>query len=216
MISRWMVAVMAALMVGGAGPAPDVEAKTRAFLSRPEQIDAVRDAVLDQASALPRACPDLTFKAVELLLASPPEPRFDAAGTMVEGSVRQRFASGGCPGFAPLFNVWVIATPGEAVRTFTAYPGTTSASVDLQKVAMPTAAVAAGRVVGGCGSLDVIDTKDLGFEPGTGKGARPWREIWLVGGCDMYATVSLRFVPSADGHIGVDAPADGVRRVTLR
>jgi hypothetical protein len=207
--------LLAALLIGGAGPDPAIEAKTRAFLERPEQIAAVRDALLGQAASLPRACAGLVFQPVEFLMAMPPAPRFDAGGTMVEGSVRQRFASSGCGGFAPLFNVWVVAAPGQKARTFTAYPGTTSASVDLQRAATPTATVAAGRVAGGCGSLDVIDTRDIGFDAAAGK-ARPWREIWLVGGCDMYATVLLRFVPGSDGRVAVEAPADGVRRVALR
>jgi hypothetical protein len=211
-----LAAVLAALSLVAAGPSPEIQAKARAFLSRPEQVDAVREAVLRQAASLPRACGDLAFKPVEVLVAEPPAPRFDESGTMIEGSIRERFASGGCPGFAPLFNVWTVAAPGQAVRTFMAYPGTSSASVELQRMATPTATVAAGRVAPGCGSLDVLDTKDIGFDAAAGSGARPWREVWLVGGCDIYVTVLLRFVPEKDGIVAVDAPPDGVRRVALR
>lgn len=230
-LGAWVAALLGALLVGAAGPAPALEGpalegkvlegpalegKVRAFFERPEQMDAVRDVVIRQAASLPRACEGLQFRPVEFLMATPPTPRFDAAGMMVEGRVRQRFASGGCGTFAPLFNVWTIAAPGEKLRTFTSYPGTSSASVDAQHDATPTVTVAAGRVAGGCGSLEVIDTRDIGLDASPGTGVRSWREAWLVGGCGMYATVLLHFVPGPDGRVAAEVPPDGVRRVALR
>lgn len=210
-----VVALLGAVSVAGAGPAPDLEAKTQAFLERPEQIEAIKAALVAQARSLPRACPDLVVTPAELFLAEPPVPLFDDHGTMVEGNVRQRFSSSGCGTFHPMFNLWVIAAPGEKIRTVAGYPGTTTASLELQQTATPIATVAAGRVLGGCGSVDVLDTKDLGADSSEAPGAR-W-EAWLAGGCGMFAQVTLHFVPDpARDRTRVEVPPAGVLRINLR
>ena len=198
---------------GAAGIDPAVEAKTKAFLERPEQLAATERALSVQAGSIPFTCPALTLTQAALLI-DLPAPRFDAGGTMVDGRVRQRFSSGGCGGFRLLFNVWVIAKPGEAVRTVAAHPGTSGAALDLQEAATPTATVAAGQLLGGCGSLDVIDTLEVGPDA---PGASAWREVWLVGGCGIFAQVLLRFVPDPrGGRTLVEAPPEGVRRLEVR
>lgn len=211
-----VAAVLSALLIGAAGPEPALEGKVRAFLERPEQIAAIKTALETQARSTPYLCSELTITPEQVFLKMPPAPRFDARGTMIEGSVRQRFTSSGCKGFQPLFNVWVIAAPGAPTRTVAAYLGTTTAFIDLQDTATPIATVAAGRVLGGCASLDVIDTKEIGYEtPGANSG--PWREVWLIGGCDLLAQVVLRFLPlPAQRRTQIEVPPDGVRRVNLR
>ena len=213
---RRLGCVLAAVLVGAAGLDPVIEAKTKAFLGRPDQIEAVREALVAQVASIPFVCTGLTLSPPALLI-DQPLPRFDADGTMVEGRVQQRFVGGGCGSLRLLLNIWLIAKPGEATRAVAAYPGTTGAAVDLQQAATPTATVAAGRVIGGCGSLDVIDTTDIGLDTPAGRGSGAWREVWLVSGCGRFAQVLLHFVPDkAGGRTRVEVPPDGVRGLDLR
>ncbi len=188
----------------------DLNALARAFLDRPVQKHDIGVALTAKAARLPGLCPNITFTPTELFVKTPPPPKFNEAGDLVDGGLRQRYSSSGCGKFEPVFNVWVIASPGLPLRTVTTVPGTSRTYVDLQEAAVAALGDTARRAIPDCPGLTVVDTKLVGFDTPGDDPLGPFRENWLVGGCGKLAVVKLHFVPEKEKQhtrVEVDGPA---------
>lgn len=178
--------------------------QARAFLARPEQDRDMQTALKARASGSPAACPSSAFVPGDTSVAANPPPQFDANGTMVRGSVRQRFTMIGCS--SPLtLNVFVVTEPAMPTRTISGLSGTTIGSPDLQAEALPSAIAAARPLIPNCAQITAVDTRLVGADlTASGQPVNPWTEMWLMAGCGRLVSTTLHFTPvPATGHTQV-------------
>jgi hypothetical protein len=205
-----------------AGPAAgspagdDLIRQAKAFLARPENDRDMQTALRARAATHPFLCPAVSFVPEQLVVGTNPPPIFDANGTMVKGSLRQRFRAIGCTA-KPLLSVFVITAPGMPTRTVAGLMGATIADPQLQNDAIPQAITAARGLIPRCERLLPIDTRFTGVDPvTTGAPPTPWTEYWLVAGCGRYVQTALHFTPDpANARMGIVANSSESKLIAL-
>jgi hypothetical protein len=128
----------------------------------------------------------------------------DASGKITDGHWKEMTDGVAC-GEKRLYNASIVIKGGRS-QVEILFPGHSYAGPQLQRDAVPYAAIGAGAGEG-C-VADVLDTALPGGEP---KGPQlPWVEKWTVRACGKRALVTIRFVPDATGTTIEVTPKDTV------
>lgn len=198
------LALLALLSIGRGALADDsVDPRFLAFLHSDAHRAAVVKIATDQAQGLPAPCAGARFRPVgdvDLFL----PPQFDGGGRVTHGLWREQVLAEGC-GTIELLNVFSLGDPSGTPKLLGGLPGTTRASLVLQKQGLPLAAHGLPASAAQCRDVRVVDTA---LSPDAPKDRiSPWHETWTVLACDKAYPVSLRFTPGADGAtIALDSP----------
>ncbi|HVT50966.1 MAG TPA: hypothetical protein VHE77_05335 [Dongiaceae bacterium] len=150
---------------------------------------------------------------------------FDASGKPINGAWFDEAVMSGC-GYSHKVSMFTAAIDGK-LKQLRALPGTTYTDFLLQHGSVPYAIDAAEGIVSPtCDNADIygsvrriVDTRFVGFEGAPfpdappGRQARPWREDWVVAGCDAHALVVMHFVPDPNGGTRFIANPDETKRI---
>lgn len=180
----------------------DSSAALQAFINTPEHKAALMGSLRPYFGSLPTCHPE-TARRIGLVVLKPVS--FEATGVLSTGAWKESVQVEGC-GTSGLFNILTVAREGAPPLTGAMLPGTTHASMLLQRDALTAArSTALARLTSGCTEIHVIDTKFEGFgetvnaNVPVGRDGRLWRETWTLIGCGQQATVSMQFVPDRTG-----------------
>jgi hypothetical protein len=173
----------------------------RAFVTRPEQQQAVTGAMGVEWRKIFENCPSPKLQGVNVSISTP--PKFDSSGTPVSGEWRMIGHIEGC-GEKRILSVEYLFTPDGQMKRVMLLPGSTIASWRLQHDAAAYAAMGMAKLMPkDCKAKDLkyIDTKFIGFEDtgSTGGSGRPWKEEWTVRACTVTGVVTMHFSPDATG-----------------
>jgi hypothetical protein len=150
---------------------------------------------------------------------------FDASGKPTNGAWFDEAVLSGC-GYNHKVSIFTAVFDG-VVKRVPALPGTTYTDFLLQHGSVPYALHAAEGIVSpDCDNAAIfgskrriVDTRFVAFEgppfPGAppGRQARPWREDWVVAGCDVHALVVMHFVPDPKGGTRFTADPDETKPI---
>lgn len=150
----------------------------------------------------PGYCPSMKLRSVYLLVAQGPE--MDANGAIVGGAFRESWMGMNCGDAHPRLNVWTVVQPNQPPSVFLSYNGTSNADPQLQHDGYRMALASANAKVPNCARMEVADTHFETYEgspvPASGgRNVRPWREAWLMVGCQHAVKVVVHFVPDSSG-----------------
>ena len=198
------VILLAVLLVGPvvalkADPIP-MSPELKAFVTRPEQQQAVTGAMGQQWRALFENCPSPKLQGMNVLVGI--APKFDSGGTPVSGEWRMVGRVEGC-GETRIFSVEYLFTPDGQMKRLTLLPGTTAADWRLQHDALVYAAGGMAKLAPkDCKDIKYTDTRFVGLgdqAPITELGRHPWTEEWTVRACGVTGIVTMHFAPDGTG-----------------
>ena len=150
----------------------------------------------------PGYCPAMKLRSVHLLVAQ--GPQVDGNGAIVGGVFRESWMGLNCGDAHPRLNVWTVVQANRAPDVFLSYNGTSIADPRLQRDGYPMAMASANHRVPNCARMEVADTHFDTYEgspmPASGgRRVRPWREAWLMVGCEHAVKVVMHFIPDSTG-----------------
>jgi len=161
----------------------------------------------------PGYCPTMKLRSVHLLIAQ--GPQIDANGAIIGGAFRETWMGLDCGDAHPRLNVWTVVQPNRAPDVFLSYNGTSIADPRLQRDGYPMAMASANHRVPNCARMEVADTHFDAYEgpplPASGgRTVRPWREAWLMIGCEHAVKVVMHFIPDSTGTSAASHPQESV------
>jgi hypothetical protein len=164
----------------------------------------INRALASVPQAVFKKCPTLVSSGSTVTVMRPIS--FGEDGFPNAGIWKQTFPVSGC-GNDTILNFYFSAGTDEKINTVIGQPGTTHASLTLQRDALPYVTIGARLVAKDCNIFDVKNTKFEGYglanpsapDPGPNNGFRPWWETWTVAGCDRTVDVPIDFKPDDKG-----------------
>jgi TPR repeat protein len=191
----------AALPQSAADPS---EAMTE-FVSTPKHASAARSAAIEIFKRL-EDCNEVAATPMVGVVYTPELgiPRFDAAGNLSSGMLKEHFLTSGC-GRQRVENILTYMKGGK-ITVVPGIPGTTHASPVLVHDTLMYVYQAVAAKIGSCRNIRFVDTSFDGFEGGPNlrvksqvAGGRPWQETWTVSACGSPAQVAVYYIPDETG-----------------
>jgi hypothetical protein len=177
----------------------DDKANFSKMVSDPIEQKQVLNVAKNSGVVVNDPCPSANFSILNQFAIYKPLA-FDGSGRPMEGAWKQSVAEKGC-GQDRLLNVFFWLDANSSVRVMPLFPGTTRADPQLQKDAMPHAAIAAQWPEKDCKTGYMENTefiRETG-EPLEGAKGKPWDELWTLASCAKKAKVTLHFIPDKTG-----------------
>ena len=187
--------------------------KFKRFVDSPLHTELLARAITAIPKTIFSRCPALKSSPSKLALAQSVE--FGPDGVPNLGAWWEHLSVSGC-GNDTVLNVFFVVAPDKTrINTIVAFPGTTRASIALQKDALQFALLAL-EAKETCSRAHIRNTRFGAFglkvpaeDVAENAVSKPWWEVWTLAGCDKTFDVLMQFVPDATGT-KIIAPAGGV------
>ncbi|HEU0118494.1 MAG TPA: hypothetical protein VFR09_07655 [Alphaproteobacteria bacterium] len=201
-IALLIILILGIPLSAKADPIP-MSPELKSFMMRPDQRQGVVGMMMHQWDVLVGDCSSKQMKSTNVVIDI--APTFDQSGMPIFGQWRVVSLVEGCDQ-SRVFNIQYSVPQSGPVQRTGLLPGTTAASMLLQKDALMYAFLSMQKLLPSkdCKDVQYTDTKFIGFGEASpsameGREKRSWNEEWTVRACGVTGVVPMHFVPDATG-----------------